>query len=89
MPSSKITMLGALFTSRATIVSWRCDSCARAVTSPDAVPTRTVTGMRNTAGVVKRRPVLSALEESCCVCCTTSETVDALESYFALTVNSG
>ena len=89
LPSSKITMVGANLMFPTTIVSWRRLRMARAITSPAAVPTRTVTGMRKASGVVKRSPVLSALDESCWVCCTSTVTVPAAESYLAATVNSG
>ena len=46
------TIVGALFTSRTRIVSCRRESCARIVTSPAAVPTRTLTGIRKAVGVV-------------------------------------
>src|SRR5258708_39809341 len=63
LPSSKTTMVGALFTLRTTIVSWRRVNRARAVASPAAVPTRTVTGLGQAAGVEQRMAVLAAVGE--------------------------
>ena len=59
------------------------------MTSPAAVPTRIVTGIRNTAGVVNLRPVESAVAVSTCVCFTLRTSLFPAVSYAAATVSSG
>jgi hypothetical protein len=88
-PASKTTIVGGVVTPATSIVCSRVASATCCTTSPLAVPTRMVTGIRKTAGVVKRRPVLSALLESSCVCVTVSVSLEAAVSYLAATVNWG
>ena len=89
LPSSNTTMVGAAATPSTVMVCSRASSVTRFTTSPVGVPTRIVTGIRNTLGVVNLIPVESVAAESSCVCFTVRTTLLPAVSYAAATVSSG